>query len=173
MFRPCGWSYVKSVPSLSATGQPDAATAVRHWLRHAGRVVFGDRLGLVVFLVGQTFATCYWRISIFLTDSYAIGNTLVNVAEGHFSIRGIIYSLTFGSQPGLFVVDGAVYGRNYGHVFVSLPVLWVLDVLSSLFDLRLVLAAGWSLLVFALFNQVGRLIDRRHVLVSTGVQLRW
>lgn len=127
----------------------------------AGRAVFGDRLGFIIFLSGLVFFTLNWRVGIFITDSYAVGNTLATVADGHLAIRELQYSLTYGSQPGLYVIDGSVYGRNYAHVFLSLPVLWLLEGLSSVFDLRLVLAAGWGLLFFLLAGQTGRLVERR------------
>lgn len=145
-------------------------TTIRRGVRRTGRAVFGDRLGIVVFLVGLVFATSYWRIGIFVTDSYAIGNTLANLADGHVAIRKLQYSITFGSQPGLYFHDGAVYGRNYGHALISLPVLWVLDAFSAVFDLRLVIAAGFSLLLFGLAEQCGLLLDRyRSGIVVGGV----
>lgn len=155
---------VGGVTSASAErwiGRESALGTVRRATRRAGAVVFGDRLGVILFLAGLVFVTSYWRIGIFVSDSYALGNTLVNVADGHLAVRNIQYSLTFGSQPGLYDVDGTIYGRNYGHVFLSLPVLWVLQGLSAVFDPRLALAGGWSVLLFVLIDQVGYVRNRR------------
>ncbi|MFB6179898.1 MAG: hypothetical protein ABEI77_09275 [Halorientalis sp.] len=146
----------------------DVTRVVGSRLHAVGKAVFGDRLGLVIFLLGLTFVMTYWRIGIFLTDSYAIANTLVNVADGHLAITRIVYSLNYGSQPGLWVAHGSIYGRNYGHVVVSVPVLWLLDALAVLFDPRLVLAGAWSGLVVILADQTGRLIDRRRPFVIGG-----
>jgi hypothetical protein len=132
------------------------------------RVVFGDRLGLVVALVALAFAGATWRVGIFLTDTYAVANTLANVAEGQLSIEFIQYSITYGSQPGLGIADGTVYGRNYGHVFVSLPVLWLLEAANGLVDVALVLVAAWSLVVYGVFDQVGRLLGRHRPLAVAG-----
>jgi len=148
---------------------PDRFPAVaRNQINRVGRAVFGDRVGLVIFLAGLAFVTTYWRVGIFITDTYAIGNTLVNLADGSLAIKRLQDSLTLGSQPGLYFHDGAVYGRNYGHAYVSLPVLWLLDALSGIFDLRLVLAAGVSLLWIALFEQCGRVLGRHRQGVTAG-----
>jgi len=142
-------------------------------VNRAGRLFFGDRLGFVLFLVGLLFTATYWRVGIFLTDNYAIGNTLINVADGHLAIRRLEYSLTFGSQPGLWVADGMVYGRNYGHVFLSLPVYWLLNTISVLFDPRLTIAAVWCLLLFVALEQTGQLLKRhrRYLLGGAGLSV--
>jgi hypothetical protein len=139
--------------------------------RGLARLVFGDRYGFVLFLATLAFVAMYWRIGIFITDSYAIANALVNVADGHLAVTEITYSLTLGSQPGLWYSNGAVYGRNYAHVFLSVPVLWLLDGLSILFDPRIVLVAGYSVLVVALFEQFGRLTDRYASVALVGAVL--
>ncbi|MFD1585882.1 hypothetical protein ACFR9U_02720 [Halorientalis brevis] len=105
---------------------------------------------------------------MFITDTYAIGNALAAVSSGHLDVRSLQYSLTFGSQPGLYVSDGAVYGRNYAHVFLALPVLWLLEAVSWLFDLRLALAAGFSLLVYLLADRLGHLVDCHQSLTVGG-----
>jgi hypothetical protein len=144
------------------------AERIQRRTRGLARLVFGDRCGAVLFLATLAFVATYWRIGIFITDSYAIANALVNVADGHLEVTKITYSLTLGSQPGLWYSNGAVYGRNYAHVFASLPVLWALQGLTALFDPRLVLVAGYTGLVFGTFDQLGRLVDqyRRFALVG-------
>ena len=143
-------------------------TTARRRTRRIGRAVFGDRVGLVVFLASFTFLMLFWRIGIFITDTYAIGNALVAVADGHLDVRDLHYSLTFGSQPGLYVAGEQAYGRNYAHVFLALPVLWLLEAASFLFDPRLAIAAGWSLLLLGLFDQIGQVVDRHRQIALVG-----
>lgn len=142
------------------SGSADRSTNWRRYGRLAARAVFGDRTGVVVFLAGLVVVSAYWRIGVFISDSYAVGNALANLADGHLSITKLVYSINYGSQPGLVAVDGAVYGRNYGHVVVSLPVLWLFETLTVVVDPRLVLAAGWSVLVLLLFEQTGRVVGQ-------------
>jgi hypothetical protein len=155
-------------PWLAGDDAPLNTERVQRRAREFARLVFGDRYGVVLFLATLAFVATYWRIGIFITDSYAIANALVNVADGHLAVTEITYSITLGSQPGLWYSNGAVYGRNYAHVFASLPVLWVLQGLTALFDPRLVLVAGYTGLVFGTFDQLGRLTDqhRRFALVG-------
>ncbi|AQL44549.1 hypothetical protein BV210_11745 [Halorientalis sp. IM1011] len=141
------------------------------WRRRLGRALFGDRYGVVLFLGTLAILATYWRVGVFITDSYAIANGLVNVADGHLAITEKTYSLTLGSQPGLWYADGAVYARNYAHIFLSLPVLWLLDALAGLFDLRLVLAAAWSGLLVLLFDRLGRLLDYHTQFATAGTAL--
>lgn len=147
---------------------PSDAGQLGVWRKRAFALVFGDRVGLVIFLGTLAALALFWRVGIFISDSYAVGNALVNVAAGRLEIVDIPYSLTMGSQPGLHVVDGKLYGRNYGHAFVALPVYWLLEGLAALFDFRLVLVAGWSLLLLAFFDQLGRVLGRRRQLTLAG-----
>ena len=155
-------------PWLAGDDAPLNAERLQRRARGLARLVFGDRYGLVLFLATLAFVATYWRIGIFITDSYAIANALVNVADGHLAVTEITYSLTLGSQPGLWYSNGAVYGRNYAHVFASLPVLWALQGLTVLFDPRLVLVAGYTGLVFGTFDQLGRLVDQHRWFTLVG-----
>lgn len=139
---------------------------VRHSAKRFGRIIVGDRTGLVVFLSVLVWAIALWRIGFFIRDSVTVANALANVAEGRLAIVKSPYALTLGSQPGIVTVDGTPYGRNYGHVLISLPVLWALDGLAFVTDLRLAVAAGWSLLVLVLGWQLGRVTDRNWILVA-------
>jgi len=149
----------------------DVAETADRWRRLLGHGLFGDRYGVVLFLGILTILATYWRVGVFITDSYAIANGLVNVANGRLAITEITYSITLGSQPGLWYADGAVYARNYAHIVLSLPVLWVLDALAALFDLRLVLAAAWSGLLLLLFDRLGALLGRHRQLATAGTGL--
>jgi len=162
---------VTRLSEIVQIGSQDFTESADRWRRRLGRALFGDRYGVVLFLGTLAILTTYWRVGVFLTDSYAIANGLVNVADGHLEITKITYSLTLGSQPGLWYADGAVYARNYAHIFLSLPALWVLDALAALFDLRLVLAAAWSGIIVLLFDRAGRILDRHEPFAIGGAAL--
>jgi hypothetical protein len=135
-------------------------------------VLFGDRVGLALFLGVVLALSVCWRVGFFITDTYAVANTVINVAEGHFDIRRIEYSLTLGSQPGLYRSGSKVVGRNYAAAVLSVPFYWLLEGASALVELRLVLAAGWSLLAAAFASQLGRILeDRRLVFWGTLLAL--
>jgi len=143
-----------------AAGVEEAPT--RNWS------LFGDSLGVAVFLGALVIAGSTWQVGFFITDTYAVANGLVNVAEGHLTVDRIEYSLTLGSQPGLHVVDGYLYARNYGQAFLALPLYYALEALTGVARLELVLAAGWSLLVVAACRQVGVVLDRRRLFQTGG-----
>jgi len=144
----------------SGAGADEAST--RNWS------LFGDSIGLAVFLGALAVAGSTWQVGFFITDTYAVANGLVNVAEGHLTIDRIEYSLTLGNQPGLHVVDGYLYARNYGQAVSALPPYYALGVLTAVARLELVLAAGWSLVVVAACRQVGVVLGRRGVFQTGG-----
>lgn len=123
-------------------------------------VVFGDRLGLCVFLVGAIFLGLTWRVGFFIVDSRTVANLAASVAGGSLAVVDMPYSLTAGAQPGLVEVGGRFFGRNYGQVYLSVPFVWGLDLLGAVLPLRVVLAGLWSLGVVALGRTVGRMLGR-------------
>lgn len=128
-------------------GGREPLTRVQDGYDRALRFVFGDGVGLTLFLGAIVFYFLYWRVGFFIQDNVTIANTLANVAEGRLSVAESPYSLTFGAQPGLVEVDGQAYGRNYGHVFLALPFLLVFEAISALTEFRLFLAGVWSLFI--------------------------
>jgi len=142
--------------------EKEANSNTRNWS------LFGDSLGLAVFCCALAVAGSTWQVGFFVTDTYAVANGLVNVAEGHLTIDRIEYSLTLGSQPGLHVVDGYLYARNYGQAVLALPAYYALEALTAVARLELVLAGGWSLLVVAACRQVGVVLDRRPTFRTAG-----
>lgn len=137
-----------------------------------GRVLFGDRVGFVVFLAAVLWCVALWRIGIFITDTLTVANALANVADGHLAIRQTPYSLTIGSQPGIVQVGDTVFGRNYGHVLLAVPLVWLLEGLSLLFEPRVLLAGGWSLGLIVLAVQLRRLTGNAAVAtVGSGLAL--
>ena len=142
-----------------------AATAkVRSQIRCTGRAIFGDRTGLVLWLGLVLALALLWRIGIFLTDTYTVANTLVNLADGHLAITNVEYSLTLGTQPGLHQYDGMLYGRNYGQAVFALPFLWVLQALGTIAEPRFVLLGLWALGFVVFSRQLGGLLAERAVL---------
>lgn len=133
--------------------------------RGVARRVFGDRYALALWLGLLVAFSLYWRVGIFIADTYTTANTLAAVAGGHLHIVETPYSLTLGSQPGLHHVSGDLYGRNYGQVALAVPIVWAFQALSALVARRLVLLGLWSGLALAFVSQLGTL-GHRHTGVS-------
>lgn len=131
------------------------------WPDRALAVVFGDRRGLALFLGALVFAGLYWRVRHFSTDQFAVLNALVALADGHLAIHDPVYGSAV--SPGTYVADGNLYGRNYGHVVVALPVLFALRGLALVFDLQALLIGAWGLTFLGFAVVVGRLVDRRRL----------
>ncbi|MFW5918234.1 MAG: hypothetical protein ACOCR0_02000, partial [Haloferacaceae archaeon] len=129
-------------------------------LRALGRLVFGDRWGLAVFLLAVVAAGFLWRVGIFITDTYTVANAFVALTEGHLAVERAVYGEGL-ATPGMSVVDGQLYGRNYGQLVLSLPAYWLLSGLSALVDPRILLAALWSLSVLGLGVVAGPILGRR------------
>lgn len=135
------------------------------------RTVFGDRLGVVLFLGTLVFVALYWRVGIFINDNYTIANTLANVAEGHLYLDHGVYGPNSEVTPGMKIHDGRLYGRKYGLVVAALPFLWGFEGLRLVADLRIALAALWSLVVLALAVHLGHLVDRSRQATMAGAVL--
>jgi len=133
--------------------------------RALGRAVFGDRRGLALFLGGLCFFGFYWRIGVFITDTNAIANTLVNVADGHLHITDAPYGAGR-EAPGTYRSNGRAYGRNYGMVFLAVPVLWAFEAVASVLAPSVVVIAVWSLLLLGFTTTVGRLLDNDWVVAG-------
>lgn len=145
--------------------------------RRAGRAVFGDRLGLALWLGLLVALWVPWRLGIgaVVTDTNALANTVVAVSQGQLAVTELRYPLdTLGAgavQQGLHQHDGLLYGRNYGQAVAAVPAVWLLQVVAAVADLRAALAGVWSLLVLAFATQVGRLVGRRSLAGRIGAVL--
>ncbi|WP_254543749.1 hypothetical protein [Halomarina pelagica] len=149
----------------------DAAAGLTAAARAAGRALFGDRLGVVVFLATTLFALSCWRVGFFITDNYTIANALVGVSRGHLWIPPAV---TYGGSPdtpGMHLVGGRLYGRNYGHVFLALPLLRAVEAVAAVADPRVALAACYGLLLLALSTAIGRIAGRRRAFELGGSAL--
>ncbi|HKL27959.1 MAG TPA: hypothetical protein VJ898_01710, partial [Natrialbaceae archaeon] len=129
----------------------------------ARRAVYGDGVGLALFLGTILFVGLYWRLGFFSSDNYAIANTLVAVAEGHLHLQAFPYGPDSGVMPGTYAHGGRVYGRNYGMVAAALPILYLLRVAVVLVDLRILLVGGYALTLLAWIVTVGTLLDRNRL----------
>ncbi|WP_178916470.1 hypothetical protein [Natronomonas gomsonensis] len=139
-------------------------------IRRLGHAVFGDRCGVVLFLATLSVYAVYWRIGIVITDSYTVANALVAVADGHLYLDDAVYGAGL-ETPGTGTVDGRLYGRNYGQVFLAVPFLLFVEAMAAVADLRVALAAVWALLVVGLARLVGRELDRPKYAAYVGSAL--
>jgi len=133
------------------------------------RAIVGDRMGSVVLLAGLLVGTVFWQVGVVINDNYTLVNALVAVSEGHLHFERIVAGRAY--SPGTHLVDGRVYGRNYGQVVLALPFLWALEAVAAVADLRLSVFALAGLLVVALGVQIGRLTDRERAGILGGSAL--
>lgn len=111
-----------------------------------GRAVFGDRTGLFVFLFVLAGSMLAWRTTVTINDNYTVVNGLVALADGHLHVTDPVYGGTL-DTPGMVEIDGRAYPRNVAHIVFALPFLWLVQAVTAVVDLRVAIAAGWSLLL--------------------------
>lgn len=164
-----GWRTMLGRIDIAEDGTTERVTET---LRALGRLLVGDRLGLALFLGVALWCGALWRVGIFIQDTVTVANALANVADGRLALVDAPYSLTLGPQPGIVEVDGTLYGRNYGHVLLALPFLWVLQGATTLVGTKVLLAGAWSLGLVAFATQAGELVGSRKLrTVLSGVAL--
>lgn len=139
--------------------------------RRLGRALVGDRVGLALLLGGLAFYGLYWRVDVFIVDTFAIANVVTALAEGHFYIDPMTFGPEGEGLPGMYRVGDHVYGRNYGQAALAVPILWALRGIAAIADLRIALAAGWSLLVLGTCVVVGDLLDQQDRFTWIGATL--
>jgi hypothetical protein len=134
------------------------------WRARLARVrdlIFGDRVGLAVFLGVVCFAGLYWRADVFITDNLTLIEALSAMSEGRLWIEPA--TGTYFDAPGTVVQDGLVYGRNYGQLALALPFLWLLQGLALVVNLHVALLALWHLALLALVLVLGRVSGRERL----------
>ncbi|QCC51828.1 hypothetical protein [Halapricum salinum] len=136
----------------------------------AGRLVVGDQRGLALFLGSLCYIALLTRVGIFITDTYTTANAFVALTEGHLSIERAVFGPSL-DTPGMHVVDGQLYGRNYGQLVLSLPAYWLLEGASVVADLRIALVAVWSLALLWFSVVLGRILDYRRAFALSGCVL--
>jgi hypothetical protein len=164
-----GWS--RAARDRIEVGAEWAGATLDRCVRLRGRLarfLFADSLGIALFFGALVFVGLYWRVGFVINDNWSVANAMVGVGDGHLSMTRNVYGGESWAAPGTYVRDGSLYGRNYGHLFLALPVLGALEVIAAVGDLRLALVGSWSLALLALFAAVGRLFDRREQFVLAG-----
>jgi len=122
----------------------------------ATRWLFGDQIGLLVFLASICAFGLIWRTDIFITDTYALANALYNFSNGQL----FLVDAAYGPQVetiGVRQAPGGHIARNYGAIILSLPIWVLLEGLILVTDLRITLIGGYSLALLAFGVQLGRL----------------
>jgi len=142
-----------SAGAASPAWRSQPGRAVRTWL-------FGDRVGLAIFLAVVCFGGLVWRADLFLTDTATLVRTLEALGDGRLWLDTVDADGGHFAAPGTEVRDGRVYGRNYGQVVAALPALAVLTVLDAVANLRVALVAGWHLAALGLVAVVGPTVER-------------
>ncbi|QIO21620.1 hypothetical protein [Haloarcula sp. JP-L23] len=124
------------------------------------RAVLGDRVGATLAMGSLVWVCLTWHLGFFSNDQYTFANALLAVADGHLHVTEAVYGPASGATPGTYLVDGRVYGRNYGVVLVSAVWYVVLRSLSLVADVRVLLVGLWSLAVASVGVGVGRVVGR-------------
>ncbi|ACV48975.1 MULTISPECIES: hypothetical protein [Halomicrobium] len=125
------------------------------------RFLFGDRVGLLVFLGSLCLFLALWRTAFLINDSYTIANGLAAVADGSVALTEPAYGSL--RSPGTNFYGGSTYSRNYGVIVLSLPVLYALGGIEAVADLPVALVALWSLLVYGTVLLAGRQFGRERL----------
>lgn len=133
-----------------------------------GRLIFGDRIGLAIFLGAFCFGILFWRAGWFITDNLTLARTLEALSEGRVWIERVEGDSHF-NAPGADVRDGKVYGRNYGQLVISLPALFVLQAIDHVADIRVALVAVLHLAALGCAVVVGDLFERRQLTIYAAV----
>ncbi|GCF12968.1 hypothetical protein Harman_09030 [Haloarcula mannanilytica] len=144
------------------------ATALSDIRRTAYAVLFGDRLGLIVFLATVVLFGLVWRTAFLITDSYTLANGLYSLSNGHVALTDAVYGPGL-ETPGANRYGGQRFARNYGVIVLSLPVVFALDLLTAVVELRIALVALWSLALLAFVVQCGHYTDNEWVSVGGSV----
>jgi uncharacterized membrane protein YgcG len=131
------------------------------------RVCFGGRAGLTVFVASLAFLVLTWRVGTFFNDIEVFPRVLGRMAAGELSL-GTVYEVT-DIEPGMYQADGKVYGRNYGQAALALPLLWLLEAVDPVVDLRWLVVVGWSGLLAATGYLVGEQTGFRRRGLAIGV----
>jgi hypothetical protein len=131
-------------------------------------VLFGDRLGLMVFLGCLCLFGLVWRTDFLITDSYTLANGLYSLSNGQLVLTDVAYGSRL-DTPGAERVGGALIARNYGAIVLSLPFWVALEGLERVVDLRIALVALWSLALLGFVVAIGQQFDDERITIAGSV----
>lgn len=154
--------------SEEVDGWVDSFSASRERLM---AVLFGDRVGFAIFLGAILFLSMTWRVGVFINDNHTLVNTLTALEDGRLHFGEFGAESAPGISPGTHVVDGKLYGRNYGQVVIALPLLLGLRGLSTVVDPQVLIVGLASLILLVFAKQLGTILDRRRSFVIGGCVL--
>ncbi|MFB6151489.1 MAG: hypothetical protein ABEJ40_06765 [Haloarculaceae archaeon] len=132
-------------------------------------VVFGDSIGLTVFLGALVLFGLTWRTEVFFNDIKLFVRMVGRLANGHLAL-GTVSGVDW-LAPGMHVANGRVYGRNVGQVAFAVPFVWLVEAVDAVADVRAVVVVGWSALVAVVAARVGTAAGYRRRGLAVGVVL--
>lgn len=132
------------------------------------RAVFGDRLGLTVFLGSLCLFALTWRTSVFINDTFTLANGLYSLTQGELLLTEPVYGGSL-QTPGAIQYGDRFLARNYGALVLSLPFLALVEGLTLVTSLRVGLLALWSLVALGFVVQLGRTVERDGVILGGSV----
>ena len=151
-----------------------ALAAARRTRAGCRRVLAGlgeDHTAAALFLGTLGFYALYWRVDVFIVDTFTVANTVAALARGSLAVDPVAFGPSGEAVPGLHAVDGRLYGRNYGHAAAAVPFLWALRGLSVVVDVRVLLAGLWSLGLLGASVAGGRALGRERPAALAGSAL--
>lgn len=110
------------------------------------RALFGDGLGVLVFVVTVLFVATFWRMDIAINDNETLANGVRALTNGHLRILDPHFGGENGIAPGTKYHDGARYAREYGLVVPATIISVLLHSLAHVLSLSVLLVGGWCLL---------------------------
>jgi hypothetical protein len=129
-------------------------------VRRAVGVVQADPRRLALFFGALAFYFLYWRVDVFITDTFAMVNTVAALNRLELTVEPIVFGTPGPHFMGMHVFDGHLYGRVYGLAVPAVPIVWALTAVSKVAALRVVLAGGWALVIYATGVFAGAALDR-------------
>ena len=156
-----------SLASATRTVRNYSTTELRDTL---SKILFGDRVGLLTFLVSLCLIGLIWQTEVFITDTYALVNGVYSLSNGELFLTEAAYGPSL-DTPGVERTSGGLIARNYGAIVLSLPFWLLLEAVAAVASLRVALVGLWSLLVMVSVIQIGRLFDRDTLAVAAGLAL--
>ena len=132
-------------------------TTLWYRLEHA---IGSDPNRLALFFGAISLYALYWRVDVFILDTFAMVNTVAALNRLELAIQPIVFGTPGPYFRGTYVVDGQLFGRNYGLAVAAVPVLWAFRLLTVVAAPRLLLAGGWALTILATGVFAGRALER-------------